>query len=87
MSLFLKDKDEHSSRVICDLRPLNSRYRCRPPRFTLPSISGLMNITKYWDTAFFTKLDITAYFHSLSLAPPDLERLHPHLTAYPFVFK
>ena len=43
--------------------------------------------TKYWGNAFFTKLDIMAYFHSISLAPPDLKRLHPHWTAYPLVFK
>ena len=30
MSLFLKPKDEHSARVICDLRPLNGRYEIGP---------------------------------------------------------
>ena len=40
MSLFLKPKDEHTARVICDLRPLNGLYPCDPPTFSLPSISA-----------------------------------------------
>ena len=87
MSLFLKPKDEHSARVICDLRPLNGLYSTDPPSFSLPSISALVSTTRWWSTCCFTKLDITAYFHSLGLKPDDLRRLcPPDMPTHPFVF-
>ena len=87
MFLFLKPKDEHTARVICDLRPLNGLYPCAPPAFSLPSISSLVSTTRWWPDCHFTKLDISAYFHSLSLAPDDLCRLSPPgMPTHPFVF-
>ena len=87
MSLFLKPKDEHSARVICDLRPLNGLYTTNPPSFSLPSLSGLVSTTRWWPSCFFTKLDINAYFHSLGLEPTDLRRLcPPDIPTHPFVF-
>ena len=69
MSLFLKPKDENTARVICDLRPLNAAYDQKPPRFHLPSVSLLLQSTRWWSRTFFTKLDVTAYFHSLFFMP------------------
>ena len=87
MSLFLKPKDEHTARVICDLRPLNGLYPRNPPAFRLPSIGGLVSTTRGWPDCYFTKLDISAYFHSLSLSPSDLRRLcPPNMPTHPFVF-
>ena len=87
MSLFLKPKDEHSARVICDLRPLNGLYTTDPPSFSLPSVSALVSTTRWWPSCFFTKLDINAYFHSLALQPTDLRRLcPPDMPTHPFVF-
>ena len=87
MSLFLKPKDEHTARVICDLRPLNGLYPCNPPAFRLPSIGGLVPTTRGWPDCYFTKLDISAYVHSLSLSPSDLRRLcPPNMPTHPFVF-
>ena len=77
MSLFLKPKDDTTARVICDLRPLNSKYSRKPPGFRLPSVASLMQATRWWDQSYFTKLDITAYFHSLFLRDVDLCRLVP----------
>lgn len=87
MTLFLKPKDERSSRVICDLRPLNGLYRTTPPRFKLPSLPALLTLFSSWPACYFGKLDITAYFHSLALQPSDLLKLTPpHHTTHPFVF-
>ena len=87
MSLFLKPKDETTARVICDLRPLNAAYDQKPPRFHLPSVAFLLQSTRCWTRTLFTKLDVTAYFHSLLLADADLSRLIPvGFTGDPFVF-
>ena len=87
MQLFLKRKDEYSSRVICDLRPLNALYTTSPPRFKLPSVAHLIAEITHWEDCLFTKLDITAYYHSLTLRPEDLLRLQPSSYPYhPFVF-
>ena len=86
MSLFLKPKDSHSSRLICDLRPLNRLYPTCPSKFSLQSISWLLATTRWWNHCFFTKLDITAYFHSLSLHPCDLIQLRPPGMGYLFTF-
>ena len=41
----------------------------------------------HWEDCLFTKLDITAYYHSLTLRPEDLLRLQPSSYPYhPFVF-
>ena len=86
MSLFLKPKDAHSARVICDLRPLNNRYKCLPPSFALPTVSELVCTTRFWEACFFTKLDISAYFHSLELQPHHLQALSPPNVRQPFIF-
>ena len=87
MSLFLKPKDENTARVICDLRPLNAAYDRKPPRFHLPSVAFLLQSTRFWTRTLFTKLDVTAYFHSLLLADADLPMLIPvGFTGDPFVF-
>ena len=88
MSLFLKPKDAFSARVICDLRPLNGMYTRKPPSFSLPSIPLICAITRSWPACFYTKLDVSAYFHSLSLHPTDKARLSPAgLTGEPFTFQ
>ena len=87
LSLFLKPKDETTARIICDLRPLNSMYDRKPPRFHLPSTALLLHSTRWWQRSFFTKMDVNAYFHSLSLGKADLNRLLPTgFTGDPFVF-
>ena len=87
MSLFLKPMDERSARIICDLRPLNALYTATPPAFRLPSTSTLAASTRWWSTCYYTKLDISAYFHSLSLTTQDRTRLLPAgFTGHPFVF-
>ena len=66
MQLFLKRKDEYSSRVICDLRPLNALYTTSPPGSNCLPLLSSSEIT-HWEDCLFTKLDITAYYHSLTL--------------------
>ena len=70
------------------MRPLNGRYLSEPPGFSLPSLSGLVSVSRWWPSCYFTKLDISAYFHSLSLLPQSLHRLTPPNTHnHPFVFQ
>jgi hypothetical protein len=87
MTVFMKPKDAFTSRIICDLRPLNSRYPTRPPRFPLPSVGLLTQLTASWPQVFYTKLDVAAYFHSLVLNDAHLSELSPpDLQQYPFIF-
>lgn len=87
MSLFMKPKDTFTARIICDLRPLNRQYPVHPPRFPLPSVSLLMQLTVAWPSVFFTKLDVTAYFHSLIIKDVHLRGLvPPDLHSHPFIF-
>lgn len=77
MSLFLKGKDQHTTRVLCDLRPLNRLYNCTPPSFSLPRVHTVEEVAHQWTQVWFTKMDISAYFHSLMLDKADVPLLSP----------
>ena len=52
----------------------------------LPAL-GRLCLALRWPTCYYTKLDISAYFHSLSLRPQDRTRLLPAgFSGDPFVF-
>jgi len=86
MTLFLKPKDEHSSRVMCDLRPLNGLYRTTPPRFKLPSLLSSPS-SHPGPPATSANLTSRPTFILSLLHTTDLLKLTPpDHTTHPFVF-
>jgi len=87
--LLSKPKDERSSRITDDLRPLNAQQNCNPPQFSLPTISGLMSLTLgggcLTSSLNWTSRHTFTFFIAPARPPPGCNR--SSVNYYPLVFE